>query len=62
MEGKPLPDRTIDNAAAAVAVASIGWVPALQTVNVVLTTVSLVAGLIFLAWRWKRQIQSGKGE
>lgn len=47
-------NRAVDVAAVATTVSAPAWVPALEQVNVVLTTLSLVLGILFLIWRWRK--------
>ena len=55
-----MPER-IDNAAVLAALTAPAWVPVLSTVNVVLSFVSIVLGLAFLAWRWRRAARTAPG-
>lgn len=45
---------------AALAPASVGL--GLSQVNAALTTVSLVGGILFLAWKWKREAKHPPGK
>ncbi|CCG40169.1 hypothetical protein [Magnetospirillum molischianum] len=55
-----MPER-IDNASIVAALTAPAWVPVLSTINVVLSFVSIVLGLAFLAWRWHRAVRSTPG-
>lgn len=45
-------DKNLDIAAVTTAVTSPAWVQALSQINTVLSFVSLILGIAFLAWRW----------
>lgn len=46
--------KAIDGAAAVTAVSAPVWAPGLYEINQWLTAISLVLGLLFLLWRWRR--------
>ena len=49
-----------DVAAGGTAVSAVAWAPSVAQINEYLTTISLVGGIAFLAWRWWRAAQLGK--
>lgn len=38
------------------------WAPVLQQVNAILTMASLVLGIAFLIWKWRRAAKTGNTE
>lgn len=48
-----------EGTAVAVALGAPVWAPVLAYVNVVLTTVSLLLGIAFIIWRWRRAARLG---
>lgn len=48
-------NRMIDNVAAGYNMAAPVWVPIVSQLNVALTFISLVAGLVFMVWRAHRE-------
>lgn len=57
-KGRSMPQKIIDNTAIATAASAPAWAGALAQLNTVLTTVSLVLGIAFLVWRWRRSASS----
>lgn len=51
-----------DKAAITVTVTSPGWAAFLGNINAALTTISLVLGIAFLLWRWRRQAKQENPE
>lgn len=38
------------------------WAPVLQQVNALLTMASLILGMAYLIWKWRRAAKTGKTE
>lgn len=53
-------DKLLDTAAVATVTTAPGWATYLAQINILLTTLSLIAGLAFLFWRWRRAVKTGK--
>lgn len=54
-------NRTIDISAVTAGVTSPAWAGYLSQINAVLTFVSLVIGLVFMLWRWRRAAAAAEG-
>jgi hypothetical protein len=52
-------DRATDYGAGTVAATAPAWVPLLSNLNTILTTASLVVGIAFVLWRWRRALRRG---
>ena len=61
-EGDSAVHQVTDKAAITVGVTAPGWAAFLANVNAALTTISLVLGIAFLLWRWRRQAKQNSPE
>ena len=49
-----------DTAAGMTAATAPVWATWLSQINTALTTISLIIGIVFLAWRWSRDVRNHK--